>query len=45
MIDLTTLKTRILQVLEDPAGKRFFDDAALAEAIRQAMEPGQRTAA
>jgi hypothetical protein len=36
MIDLTTLKPRILQVLEDPTGKRF-DDAALAEAIRQAM--------
>jgi hypothetical protein len=36
MIDLTTIKTRVLQVLEDPAGKRF-DDAALEEGMRQAL--------
>ncbi len=36
MIDLTTMKTRVLQVLEDPTGKRF-DDASLEEAMLQAL--------
>jgi hypothetical protein len=36
MITLTNFKSRMLQVLEDPEGKRF-DNAALEEAIRQAI--------
>lgn len=37
MITMTTLKTRILQVLQDSSGKRFSDDT-LEEAIRQAID-------
>lgn len=36
MITLTALKTRVLQVLEDPSAKRY-DDNTLEESVRQAL--------
>lgn len=37
MITLTALNPRILQALQDPAGKRY-DEPTLAEAVRQALD-------
>jgi hypothetical protein len=37
MITLTTLKSRLLQALQDPAEKRY-NDSTLEEAIRQALD-------
>jgi hypothetical protein len=37
MITLTTLKTRILEVLQDSSGRRF-NDSTLTEALRQAID-------
>lgn len=37
MITLTTLNPRILQVLQDPTGKRY-DESTLTEAVRQGLD-------